>query len=75
MVLADLSPIAADHVVEGETFACRGTGRGALLCPLALGPLYGLRFPAFRSLRRAVKATTSPLEVEVVERRALGLVD
>src|SRR5262245_38756878 len=75
VVLTDLGPIPARHVVELQRCR-RGFGsRRRLLRELALGLLYPLGFALVRSLRRAVKAITSPPEVEVVERRALRPVD
>jgi hypothetical protein len=73
VVLASLMPITARGFVERHASA--GNRRGGVPDPLALGTFYGLRFPPVCPFRRAVKASTAPLEVEVVERRALGLVD
>ena len=73
MVLSDFMPITAGGIVERHADA--RAQPAVCLDALALGFLYGLRFPSVRPFRRAVKASTSPLEVEVVVRRALGLVD
>src|SRR5271169_4038345 len=73
MVLASLVPITASGIIKRHARAI-GRRRG-VLDPLAFGLLYRLRFPPVCPLRRAVKAITSPLEVEVVVRRALGLID
>jgi hypothetical protein len=73
LVLTDLVPIAASGNVERHARA--GDRCSGVLDALAFGLLYRLRFASVRPFRRAVKASTSLLEVEVVERRALGLVD
>jgi hypothetical protein len=58
-----------------ERHACSGGRCGGVLDALALSLLYRFGFSLVRPLRRAVKASTSHLEVEVIVRRVRWLVD
>jgi hypothetical protein len=75
VVLPHFGPVAPGDVVEAQR------GARALDLPdqelrlLALGRLYLFRLAPGRAPRRAVKAMTSELEVEVEERRARVFVD
>src|SRR5262245_50057304 len=75
MMLADLLPVPASHVIEPQRGARRRKLRDILLGALALGRLYFFGFAPGRGLRRPVKAMTSEPEVEVPERRAPGAID
>ena len=75
MVLAYLAPVSAGDVInlQGSRRCLRGLR--LLLDALLFGALYRLSFSAIRALRRAEKATISPLEVVLVVRRFRGEVD
>ena len=75
MVLPDLVPISACHVVEAQRCTRRLQLHDIPLRLLAFGLLYGFRFAFSRAFGRAVKAMTSPLEVEEVVGRIRTFVD
>jgi hypothetical protein len=75
MVLTNFHPITVANRIEikpdGRTFLFSNT----FLRLFLLGFLYRFGFPAIRAFRRAVKPMTSALEVVLVVRRVLRLVD
>ena len=75
MVTAYFGPVAPGGDIKRQRRRAASGDLQKLSGNLALGALYRLRFPTAFGFRRAVKATTSHLEVELIERAALRFVD
>jgi hypothetical protein len=75
VMLTHFDPVAARHIIEAQRCTRRLHLGDALLGLLPLGRFYLLRFALGGCFRRAVKAMTSPLEIEMVERRTFRAVD
>lgn len=74
VMLTDLIPIPAGDVIQlGRRRGCCGLYES--LRPVAFGPLEGFGLTPARASRRAVKANTFVLEVEMIERAVFVLVD
>src|SRR5215472_8674171 len=74
-MLGMLAPIAAGDIIEAQRCSRRLGLRNMRLRLFALGRFYFFGFAPGRGLGTAVKAITSPLEIEVPVRRARGTVD
>src|SRR4051794_1289209 len=70
VVLTNLLPIAASHVVESQRCLRRRRLSNLAFRPIVYLALYRFRFAPSGALRRAVKAMTVDLKIVCVVRRA-----